>query len=59
LVIVNRTHSGKPIKLKNTFLTEDGKVIGSLLTGGDNKDFFVFVFPEDPQHKGSSNPAFA
>jgi hypothetical protein len=59
LVIVNWTHSNKPLKLLDTLLAENCKVIGSLLTCGYYKDLFVFVIPQGPQHKGSSNPAFA
>jgi hypothetical protein len=56
LVIVSRTHTNEPIKLKNTLLTEDCEVIRTLLAGRYNEDLFVFIIPEGPQHKGSSNP---
>jgi hypothetical protein len=47
-----------PVKLKDTLLTKDGKVICPLFTCRNNKDLFVSVVPECPQHKGSSNPRF-
>jgi hypothetical protein len=59
LVIICGAHSHKPLKLLDTLLTEDCEVIRTLLAGRHNKDLFVFIIPQGPQHKSSSNPAFA
>jgi hypothetical protein len=49
----------QPITFHDQFLNKDGEVIRTLLTCRHNKDLFVFVIPQGPQHKGSSNPALA
>ena len=56
LVIVHRAKMSQPIELKNTFLTEDCKVISPLFGCGNNKNLFIAVIPQGPQHKGSCNP---
>jgi hypothetical protein len=56
LVIVNWTHSNKPLELLDTLLAENGEVISTLLACRHDKNLFVFIIPQGPQHEGSSNP---
>jgi hypothetical protein len=56
LIIIRWTHSRKPFKLLDTLLAKNGEVISSLLTGRHNKNLFVFIIPQGPQHKGSRDP---
>jgi hypothetical protein len=56
LIIIPWSHVREPLKLLDTFLSKDGEVIRPLFTGRHNKDLFVDVIPQGPQHKSSSNP---
>jgi hypothetical protein len=58
LVIIHRAHMTQPITFHDQFLNKDGEVISTLFACGHNKDLFISVIPEGPQHKGSSNPGF-